>query len=115
MEVHIGPGQAPRLVEEDDLGRFRVVAAADAASLPRLASELEGVLEFSGPDAAWVSVGWILAATGHAASDEWRAGFEAMKAFATKHGWTRDEPPALRGHVVWRDEAAASASPGGAG
>jgi hypothetical protein len=100
MEVQIAPGQAPRLTGVDDLKRFSVVAAADQAALADLA--LDGVLAFEGPDHAWVAVDWLLAASGRASSEAWRAGFAAMCAYAAKHGWTRDDPPAIRGHVVWQ-------------
>ncbi|MBR0665065.1 hypothetical protein GXW71_11940 [Roseomonas hellenica] len=101
MEVHVAQGQAPVLVEPDDLRRFRVVAAASPDQLPGLATELGGVVDFSGPDHAWVAVDWLLRAAGRDGSAEWRAGFDAMQAYAARQGWTREDPPALRGHVVW--------------
>ncbi|NMJ43614.1 hypothetical protein GWK16_20375 [Roseomonas sp. JC162] len=100
MEVHIAPDQPPRLTAVEDLKRFSIVAAADPAALADLA--LDRVLAFEGQDHAWVSVDWLMAASGQSGSESWRAGFEAMRAFAAKHGWTRDNPPAIRGHVVWQ-------------
>ncbi len=35
----------------------------------------------------------------------WRAGFDAMRAYAAKQGWVRAAPAAIRGHVVWQDAA----------
>lgn len=101
MEVHVARGQAPVLVEPDDLRRFRVVAAASPDQLPGLAAELGGVVDFSGPDHAWVAVDWLLRVAGRNGSAEWRTGFDAMQAYAARQGWTREDPPALRGHVVW--------------
>lgn len=106
MDVRIVPGQAPRLIAADDLKRFSVTVAAGPETLADLASALDGVLAFEGPDHAWVSVAWLLAASGRDGSEAWRAGFDAMRAYAAKQGWTRADPPAIRGHVVWQSAPA---------
>ena len=102
MEVQLAPGRAPILAEPDDLRRFSVVATAAPGDLPDLAAVSAGALTFDGTDHAWVSVAWLLEASGRSASAEWLKGFDAMKAYATKQGWTREDPPAIRGHVVWQ-------------
>lgn len=106
MDVHLAPGQPPRVTAPDDLRRFQVVVAAERSALPQLAEALRGVLEFEGDGHAWVLVNWLLDASGRAGSEEWRSGFDAMMAYAARHGWTRKDPPALRGHIVWQDQAA---------
>lgn len=105
MDVHLAPGQAPRLAEADDLRRFSVIAAGGPEALPPLAEALRGVVAFDGAEHAWVSVDWLIEASGRSDSPTWRAGFDAMTAYATSKGWTRTEPLAIRGHIVW--EAAA--------
>ncbi|MBR0680266.1 hypothetical protein GXW74_07195 [Roseomonas eburnea] len=102
MEVHVIPGEAPRLAEAADLRRFSVIVAAQPEALPALAAAHGGMLDFEGSGHAWVSVEWLIAASGLADSPDWRAGFEAMKAYAEGKGWTRSDPPALRGHVIWQ-------------
>jgi len=102
MEVHLAPGQSPALTDPDDLRRFSVVAAAPASALPELVAASQGALDFDGDGHAWVSVDWLLEASGRRSSAEWMKGFEAMKAYAARQGWVRDDPPAIRGHVVWQ-------------
>lgn len=103
MEVHIAPGQAPRLAEADDLRRFSVIAAASPEALPSLADALREVLDFDGAEHAWVSVDWLIEASGRSDDATWRVGFDAMAAYAAKQGWMRTQPAAIRGHVVWQD------------
>lgn len=100
MEVHLSPGSLPRLEQVEDLRRFSLVVAGDAALLPRLAEEQQGRIEFAGEEHAWVSTAWLIGAAGRV-SPEWRQGFDAMLAFAASKGWVREEPPAIRAHVVW--------------
>lgn len=100
MEVHIAPGLPARLAQAEDLRRFSVIAADGPDALPDLAAALQGVFVFEGTGHAWVAVDWLLSASGQAESEAWRPGFEAMRAYAAKQGWMRDDPPALRGHVV---------------
>ncbi|GGJ08202.1 hypothetical protein [Neoroseomonas lacus] len=102
MEVHVVPGQAPRLAEADDLRRFSVIAAAGPEALPLLADALRGVLDFDGAEHAWVSVDWLIEVSDHSDSATWRAGFDAMTAYAAKQGWVRTDPAAIRGHIVWK-------------
>lgn len=102
MDVHVAPGEVPRLAEVDDLRRFSVIAASSPDERQALAEALYGVLAFDGGDHAWVSVDWLIEASGRADSAEWRAGFDAMTAYAAKQGWTRTDPAAIRGHIVWQ-------------
>ncbi|MEO3470641.1 hypothetical protein AAFN86_02160 [Roseomonas sp. CAU 1739] len=102
MEVHVAPGQAARLTEVEDLRRFSVIVAAAPDALPALAEALRGVIDFQGAEHAWVSVDWLIEASGRSGSATWRKDFAAMTAYAESKGWTRAEPAALRGHVVWQ-------------
>lgn len=103
MDVHVALGEPPRLTGVDDLQSFSVIAAAGRDAAPTLAAELDGVMQFEGTAHAWVSVNWLIETSGHADSTEWRARFDAMTAYAARKGWTRADPPAIRGHVVWQD------------
>ncbi len=102
MDVQLTPGEPPRLAEADDLRRFSVNVAASPDTLPALAEALGGTVAFDGAEHAWVSVEWLIAASGRADSTEWRAGFDGMVAYAAKQGWMRADPAAIRGHVVWQ-------------
>lgn len=101
MEVHLAPGHPARLTEIDDLRRFSVVVATGPATLPALAAALDGILDFEGADHAWVSVDWLIEASGQSDSASWRKDFTAMTAYAESKGWMRADPAAIRGHVVW--------------
>lgn len=103
MEVRLTPGQAPALIDPDDLRRFSVVAAATPDALPDFIETCRGVLDFDGEGHAWVSVAWLIDASSRKDSQEWMKGFAGMQAYAAKQGWTRDEPPAIRGHIVWQE------------
>ena len=102
MDVHLAPGQPARLTDVEDLRRFSVIATGGPEALPALAEALRGIIDFQDAEHAWVSIDWLIEASGRSASADWRAGFDAMTAYAAKHGWTRAEPAAIRGHVVWQ-------------
>lgn len=102
MEVHLAPGQPPRLTGAEDLRRFSVIVSASRDALSELAEAARGVLAFEGSDHAWVSAEWLVEASGQSDRTDWRAEFHAMVDYATRKGWTRRDPVALRGHVVWQ-------------
>lgn len=105
MEVHLAPGQPARLTAVEDLRRFSVIVAAAPDALPALAAALRGVVEFQDTDHAWVSVDWLIEASGQSDSATWRKDFAAMTAYAASKGWTRPDPEALRGHIAWQGGA----------
>lgn len=102
MEVHLAPGQPARLSEVEDLRRFSVIVAASQDAVAALAEAVRDIIDFQGTDHAWVSVDWLIEASGRSDSAEWQAGFKAMTDYAASKGWTRSDPAALRGHVVWQ-------------
>lgn len=102
MEVHLAPGEPARLMEVDNLRRFSVIVSASPDALAALAEALDGVVAFDGEGHAWVSVDWLIEASGQSDSATWRKDFEAMTTYAESKGWTRSDPAALRGHVVWQ-------------
>ena len=102
MDVRVAPDERPSLTGVDDLQKFCVIVTADRDALPALAESLDGVMTFEGTTHAWVSVNWLIETSGHGDSAEWRARFDAMTAYAARKGWTRTDPAAIRGHVVWQ-------------
>lgn len=102
MEVHLAPGQPPRLTEPTDLRRFSVIVAATPEALPTLAEALHGIVDFDGTEHAWVSVDWLIGASDRGDWADWRYEFDNMVKYATGKGWVREDPPALRGHIVWQ-------------
>lgn len=105
MDVRVAPGEAPSLTGVEELQSFSVIATAGRDALPLLAEQLDGVMTFDGTAHAWVSVNWLIEASGHRDSAEWRARFDAMTAYAARKGWMRADPAAIRGHIVWTAEA----------
>ena len=103
MEVHLAPGQPARLTEPTDLRRFSVIVAGTPAALPALADALRGTSDFEGAEHAWVSVDWLVAASGRAEEADWRGAFDGMVQYAAGKGWTRPDPRAIRGHIVWAE------------
>jgi hypothetical protein len=101
MDVHLVPGEPARLTEPTDLRRFSVIVAAAPQALPALEEALRGTVDFEGTEHAWVSIDWLIAASGRGDSADWRGEFHNMVQYATGKGWVRADPAAIRGHVVW--------------
>lgn len=93
MIVECGAASGPRLVEPDDLRRFKVRLVSAQAGLADLAG-----IEISGGDAL-VPIDLVPRLPGAPVDDEWLAGFRAMVEGAAAHGWVDAERHAIRAHV----------------
>jgi hypothetical protein len=88
------------LVEADNFNEFDlcVEPGTDRSSL---APALRGIADPEGDDHAWVHEAWLLQQLPRLATAAgWRASFDAMSRYAQKKGWTRDDPDAIRAHIV---------------
>jgi len=102
MEVQLAPGKAAVLADPTDMRRFSVTVAAPSSALAEIAAQYADVLTFDDEGHAWVATSWIIEASNRGDWADWRGEFEVMRSYAAKHGWTREDPPAIRGHVVWQ-------------
>jgi hypothetical protein len=93
------------LEQPDDFARFHCEIDGAHASLDRARQALSGIAELESQETAWVDMQALMRLGRHSteqAADAWTASAQAMVAKAHKYGWVRDEPPAVKSHIVWR-------------
>ena len=103
VSIDLHGSAQPELAEPTAFDAFKVVvdgeAAGDRAAVADALAAC-GWLDESGD--AFVSIDRLLELAGdHAASQEWRAQFEQMVAFARKHGWLDESGAAIRAHIEY--------------
>jgi len=89
MFINIPAGGKATLEDADNFKTFKIVLAAPDVALGPVGRRDGGY--------GWVSVAW-LQANGWPDDADWRAGFNAMLAYAEASGWI-DESGAVRGHI----------------
>ena len=93
MIVECGGGMGPRLIEPNDLKRFKVRLIVGQAGPACLAG-----IEIGGGDAL-VPIDLVPRLPGAPTDNAWLAGFRAMVDGAAAHGWVDAERQAIRAHV----------------
>ncbi len=102
VEVDLGQGSSPRLVEPENFKAFKLVAdgAEDEDGLGRALGALGEV--DAGEGHVWLRIDGVRSLAGELADDpDWDANFTGMVAFAEKSGWLSPSGDAIRAHVEW--------------
>jgi hypothetical protein len=93
-----GAGASVALREPEAFDAFKVVVDGDGA---RLAEALSGVGRLAPSGEALLKIDAVAGLAGARAADpRWRAGFDAMLAYAQRRGWIEDG--SIRAHVERR-------------
>jgi hypothetical protein len=93
------------LVQPDDFGRFHCEIDVPHASVEQVGQAFADIVEIESRDTAWVAFPALLRLgqiRDTQANDNWTQSTVAMMQMARKHGWVRDQPLAIKSHIVWR-------------
>lgn len=102
MIVMVAADKSVSLVQADDFKRFHCEIQIPDATLEQAQAALKGVAELESRELAWVDVNALLALKRDSASPLWEASVQTMIEKARPHGWVRDEPLAIKSHIVWQ-------------
>jgi hypothetical protein len=100
MRVSISAEKTITLIDATDFKRFDLAAHIPGTTLSELKSLLKDVADVEDTESAWIFTGWLLQQAAASEAD-WRRSFDAMIGYARKHGWVKDGPQRIRGHIVW--------------
>jgi len=103
MIVLVKADNSVSLVQADDFKRFHCEIQISNAGLEQAQSALRGIVELESRETAWVDVDALLALRRDSTAPQWEASVQAMVAKARPFGWVRDEPLAIKSHIVWQD------------
>lgn len=103
MIVTVAADKSVSLVQADDFKRFHCEVRIPNATLEQAQSALEGIAELESRETAWVDVGALLALKRDSTAPQWETSVQTMIEKARPHGWVRDEPVAIKSHIVWQD------------
>ncbi|MDB5772475.1 MAG: hypothetical protein JWM42_2849 [Burkholderia sp.] len=91
------------LAQPDDFRRFHCEIDMPQASLAQAQLALAGIAQVESRETAWVDVPALLRlGQAHSSQADWAQSANAMIEMARKHGWVRDQPLAVKSHIVWR-------------
>lgn len=100
MQVLVNPDFHVALVDAGNFKAFDIRVEGDSDPA-RLTKALHGIAELEGEQHAWVDESWLLEQLArHAPAHDWREAFDAMTTYARTKGWVRDNPTAIRAHLV---------------
>ena len=89
---------AVTLLDPADFRGFHVAVAGGDVDDERLGEVLAPHGRLDG-EHAWIGTDAVVALAGDAADDEWRAGFDAMVAYARDKGFLAEDGTAIRAHL----------------
>jgi hypothetical protein len=90
------------LAQPDDFRRFHCEIDLPQAPLDRVQQALAGIAQVESCETAWVDVSALLRLGQAHSSENWAQSAAAMIEMARKHGWVREQPLAIKSHIVWR-------------
>lgn len=103
MIVLVKADSSVSVVQADDFKRFHCEIQIPNATLEQAQSALGGIAELDSLETAWVDVDALLALKRDSTAPQWEPSVRTMLEKARSHGWVRDEPLAIKSHIVWQD------------
>ena len=102
MIVMVNSDRSVSLVQAEDFKRFRCEIQIPNATQEEAQFALNGIAEVENLETAWVDVDALFALERDATSPQWTASAQTMIEKARLHGWVRDQPLAIKSHIVWQ-------------
>jgi len=102
MVVLVKADNSVSLMQADDFKRFHCEIQIPNATLEQAQAALAGIAGLESRETAWVDVDALLALKRDFTPPQWEASVRAMIENARPHGWVRDEPLAIKSHIVWQ-------------
>jgi hypothetical protein len=102
MIVMVNADKSVSLVQADDFKRFHCEIQIPNATLEQAQAALKGIAELESRELAWVDVDALLALKRDSTAPQWEPSVQTMIEKARPHGWVRDEPLAIKSHIVWQ-------------
>lgn len=98
MIVDYTPARGLTLAEPLDFKGFKLRLSGVAETRPAI----DGI-RFADDGHVFIAPETVIGLAGPVATEEWRAGFDKMVAYAASKGWTDPETNAIRAHVERAD------------
>ena len=105
MFVRIDRDCRVTLEEPAVFNAFDVRVEVPKSDLKQVERALDGIGSLEGDAVVWIRRAWVREASGRAGVESWEKGFDAMLAYAARHGWTDPAADTVRAHIVWHEGA----------